>query len=148
MKPLFVLIAVFILMIVITRVAQGRVNLRQSARIALSAMLLFTAMGHFMYPEGMSSMLPSFIPYKYHMVLFTGVLEILGAIGLMIPKTRKLTAWLLILFFILVLPANIHAAMQHLDYQSNRFDGPGPAYLWFRVPLQILFILWAYWVRK
>jgi uncharacterized membrane protein len=52
--------------------------------------------------------------------------------------------WALILFFILVLPGNIKAAIHHIDYQKGTFDGYGPNYLWFRVPLQILFIGWTY----
>jgi uncharacterized membrane protein len=55
-----------------------------------------------------------------------------------------LTGWLLILFFILILPANIYAAVRHIDYQKATTEGNGLHYLWFRVPLQLLFIAWAY----
>ena len=40
--------------------------------------------------------------------------------------------------------ANIYAAAHEVDYQNATFDGPGMNYLWLRVPLQILFIAWAY----
>ena len=78
------------------------------------------------------------------MVYFTGFIEIFAAIGLQIPSVRVLTAWLLILFFVLLLPANINAAIKHVDYQKGTFEGSGTNYLWFRVPLQILFIVWTY----
>ncbi|MGH2645000.1 MAG: hypothetical protein ACRDE2_13690, partial [Chitinophagaceae bacterium] len=55
-----------------------------------------------------------------------------------------ITGWLLILFFILILPANISAATRHIDYQKPIAEGNGLAYLWFRIPLQILFIVWTY----
>jgi len=89
-------------------------------------------------------MLPDFIPFKAEVVYLTGIIEIAAAIGLFIPNIRIVTAWLLIVFFILILPANIYAAIKHIDYQKATFDGNGPSYLWFRIPLQILFISWAY----
>jgi len=51
----------------------------------------------------------------------------------------------LILFFILILPANILAALKKVDYQKGTNDGPGAGYLWFRIPLQIFFIAWVAW---
>jgi uncharacterized membrane protein len=45
---------------------------------------------------------------------------------------------------VLILPANIQAAIKRIDYQKGTTDGPGVNYLWFRVPLQILFITWVY----
>ena len=77
------------------------------------------------------------------LVYLTGVLEILFAIGLCIAATRRLSADLLILFFLIVLPANINAAQNSVDYQKASFDGKGVGYLWLRIPLQIIFILWA-----
>lgn len=144
MKPLIVLLSVFLISLIIIRQVRGSHDTALSGRIAMSAMLLFTAMGHFIFTEGMTMMLPDFIPFKTEMVYLTGVIEIAAAIGLFIPALRVLTAWLLILFFVLVLPANIVAAMEHIDYQNASFDGSGPEYLWFRVPLQILFIVWTY----
>ena len=89
-------------------------------------------------------MMPGFIPFKKGLVYFTGIVEIAAAIGLLIPGLKVLTAWLLILFFIVLLPANINAAIHHVDYQKGSFEGNGTNYLWFRVPLQLLFILWVY----
>ena len=114
------------------------------AGIAMAVMLVFTSIGHFMYTKGMSMMLPSFIPFKTEFVYATGFIELLAAIGLMIPSIRKPVAWLLIIFLILVLPANIYAAIHGIDYQEGSNNGPGLAYLWFRVPLQLLFIFWVY----
>ena len=110
----------------------------------MSAMLVFTAVGHFAFTEGMAMMLPPFIPYKTEVVYLTGLIEMAAAVGLIIPRLRSLTAWLLIAFFMLVLPANIYAALQHVDYQNATFDGQGPGYLWFRIPLQLFFIIWVY----
>tara|TARA_R110002033_G_scaffold51482_1_gene98534 strand:- start:216 stop:590 length:375 start_codon:yes stop_codon:yes gene_type:complete len=115
-----------------------------AGQIAMAAMLLFTSLGHFMFTEGMAAMMPEFIPLKKEMVYFTGVMEILFAIGLLIPRLKTPTAWLLMLFFILILPANIKAAVENINYQTGELNGSGIDYLWFRVPLQIIFILWVY----
>ena len=67
-----------------------------------------------------------------------------AAVGLLVPQVRYLAAWLLIPFFVLILPVNINAAMKNIDYQKGTPDGKGLNYLWFRVPLQIFFIAWVY----
>jgi len=144
MAPLLVLLVTFAIAAFIIRIKSKQYSLALAGRIAMSAMLLFTAIGHFVYTDGMALMLPGFIPFKTAMVYFTGVVEILAAIGLQVAKYRKLTAWLLILFFILVLPANVYAAINHIDYQKANSEGKGIDYLWFRVPLQIFFIVWTY----
>lgn len=144
MKPLIVLLSVFAVSLLTTKLVRGNFELALSGRIAMSAMLAFTAVAHFSFTKGMAMMLPDFIPFKTETVYLTGIIEISAAIGLFIPSFRIVTAWLLIAFFILILPANIYAAIKHIDYQKGTFDGNGLAYLWFRVPLQILFIVWTY----
>jgi uncharacterized membrane protein len=144
MKPLIVLILVFSISVFVLKLTTHKYDFPLSARIAMCAMLFFTAIGHFVYSKGMTMMIPSIIPYKTEIVFLTGVLEIALGIGLLIPSFRIYSAWILILFFIALLPANINAAINNIDYQKGTFDGSGLTYLWFRVPLQILFIVWTY----
>ena len=145
MKPLFVLLAVFGLLLLGTFLWAGSPNYLLAGNGAMAAMLLFTGAGHFALTQGMMQMLPAFLPAKKAWVLATGVLEILAAVGLLIPTFRTETAWLLIAFFVLILPANILAALRRINYQTGTSDGPGPRYLWFRVPLQVLFIAWVWY---
>ena len=107
-------------------------------------MMAFTAMGHFLYTEGMAMMLPVSIPFRKEVIYLTGVLEIFGAICLLIPGWEVVTGWGLILFFLTLLPANIYAAIHQVNYEKPQEKGPGVKYLWFRVPLQVLFIAWTY----
>ena len=144
MKPLIVLLVSFAIALIVTRLITGEFAFAFSARIAIAIMLVFTAIAHFAFTKGMIMMMPGFIPFKKGMVYFTGFIEIAAAAGLLIPGLQVLTGWLLILFFLLLLPANINAATRHIDYQKGTLEGPGANYLWFRVPLQILFILWTY----
>ena len=90
-------------------------------------------------------MLPSFVPAKSFVIAATGVLEVLLAIVIHIQALQKLSGWLLIIMFLLFLPANIYAASKHLNYETGTYDGKGLSYLWFRVPFQILLIAWTYY---
>lgn len=144
MKPLVILIAVFLVTILLMKLFMKEVNFPLAGRIAMAAMLVFTAIGHFAFTAGMAAMIPDIIPGKTALVYFTGVLELLFALGLLNPSYRTQLAWLLILFFILVLPANIKASLEHINYQTGEANGNGPAYLWLRIPMQLFFILWVY----
>jgi len=144
MKPLIVLLSVFAVSLAVNKIFRGDYHLALSGKIAMSAMLVFTALAHFAFTKGMVMMLPGFIPYKTEIVYLTGIIEIAAAAGLFINNFKVATAWALIAFFILLLPANIYASIKHIDYQKGTFDGNGLAYLWFRIPLQILFIAWTY----
>lgn len=144
MEPLIVLLIAFVVAVIVFKTIHGGYKMALSGRIAISLMLLFTAMGHFAFTEGMTMMLPDFLPFKKGIVYLTGVIEIMAAIGLLIPHLSRLTGWLLILFFVLILPANVYAAINQVDIQTATYSGDGLAYLWFRIPLQILFILWIY----
>ena len=145
MKPLVVLIGSFCFAIFATKIFHHNWNWVFAGNAAMSTMLLVTAIGHFVFNKGMTMMLPGFISFKKEVVFFTGLIEILASIGLLLMAFRHLTAVMLILFFILILPANIYAAVQKVDFQKGNYEGSGLKYLWFRVPLQIFFILWVWY---
>ena len=145
MKPLVVLLGVFALLAGGTYVLHGTANYVLAGNGAMAAMLVFTGVAHFAFTKGMMQMLPDFLPAKKAWILATGVIEIAAAAGLLIPALRPLTAWLLMAFFVLILPGNIIAARRHLNYQTGAFDGPGLRYLWFRIPLQLFFIAWTWY---
>lgn len=143
MKPFIVLILVFFLVLFPFYWIEGSWSFILAGNIAMAAMLVFTAIGHFVFWQGMVLMVPQMLPAKRALVYITGILEILFAAGLCIPATRRLAADLLILFFLMVLPANINAAQKSVDFQKATYDGKGVGYLWLRIPLQIIFIIWA-----
>ncbi len=144
MKPLIVLLSVFVLSLVATKIFRGNFEYAFPGRMAMAVMLVFTGTAHFIYTNGMTMMLPGVVPYKTLVIYLTGIIEIIAAIGLFIPAYRVMVGWLLIAFFILLLPANIYASLKQVNYQKATLDGPGLTYLWFRVPLQFLFIAWTY----
>lgn len=145
MKPLLVLLGIFSIgMIIKSLLKRKRPSSLQIARWAMGCMLLFTGAAHFAYTEGMAEMLADWIPFRMCLVYITGILEVIGAIGLMISSSSKITGICLMLFLLLVFPANIYAAIHNIDPITGMADGHGIEYLFFRVPLQLFFILWIY----
>jgi uncharacterized membrane protein len=112
-----------------------------AVRVGLAAMLLLTASGHFTaLRHDLARMMPPAIPYPMELVYFTGVCEILGAIGLLVPAVRVATGWALIVFFLAILPANVRAARAGLTIRGERAT-PLPV----RIPLQAVFIALTWW---
>jgi uncharacterized membrane protein len=143
MKPLLVLLIVFGITAAVSKIFYHNWNFEFAGNFAMTIMLLFTAMAHFAFSKGMAMMLPSFVPFKKQTVYVTGFIEILAGIGLLTKPYRHLTGILLIIFFILILPANIYAAIHKVNYEKSSDAGKGIRYLWFRIPLQIFFIEWV-----
>lgn len=112
-----------------------------ATRAGLAVMLIFTGIAHFnSMRHDLARMVPPALPRPMAFVYFTGVCEILGAIGLQIPATRFAAAVALIVFFVAVLPANIRAA--GADVQLR---GKPATPLILRIPMQALFIALAWW---
>lgn len=143
MAPLIVLIGSFLFILIYLLIKNKKPDLRSSGRIAMGILLLFTAIGHFRYTEGMEEMIP-LLPDKKMWVILTGMIEVAAGLAILMDWQPRRIGWLLIIFFILILPANIYAAVYRINYQDPAVSGPGISYLWFRIPLQILFILWTY----
>jgi len=115
-----------------------------AVRDGLAVVLLFTASAHFTpMKEDLIRMTPQWVPRPRAMVFFTGLCELAGAIGLVIPMTRRAAGIALILFFIAVLPANIHAARAAITLR-----GRPPTPLWLRLPMQIFFIVLVWWSTR
>jgi uncharacterized membrane protein len=145
MAPLIVLLVIFMSAWLLGRTLKSEIFIfGRSGRLAMCAMLLFTGTSHFYLTKGMVLTMPDFMPAKEAIVYGTGVLEILFGLGLLFDGTRRLTSVLLILFFLAILPANIVAALRHVDIPSATYTGPGVNYMWFRIPLQLFFIGWVY----
>ena len=75
--------------------------------------------------------------------MLSGIAEIAGAIGLLVPALRPAAGWGLIALLICVFPANIHMAMQ-----PQKFPEFTPWMLWARLPLQLVFIAWVGFVSN
>jgi uncharacterized membrane protein len=78
-------------------------------------------------------------------VYLSGVFEVLGGVGLLPEKTRRLSSWGLIALYVAVFPANLNMAINEIQISAE----PLPVWaLWARLPFQLLFIAWAWWVAR
>lgn len=112
-----------------------------AVRAGLAAMLLFASSAHFNRMQGdLVRMVPGWMPRPRATVIITGVLEWLGAGGLLIAATRHLAGWALIALFVALLPANFRAAQSQLTLR-----GQAATALKWRVPLQLIFIGLTWW---
>ena len=112
-----------------------------ATRYALATMLVFTASAHFTrMRHDLVRMMPDWIPQPMALIYFTGVCEIAGAIGLVLPSLRQAAGFTLILFFILVFPANVKAARSGVGMGGKRATP-----LWLRASMQVLFIALTWW---
>ena len=116
-------------------------NWAAAVRVGLAVMFCFTAAAHFTSMRGdLIRMVPPAVPNPDFMVTLTGICEVLGAIGLLVPRTRRLAAIGLILLLLAVLPANFHAAASGVTLR-----GAPPTPLLPRIALQLLFIGLVWW---
>lgn len=105
-------------------------------RIALCLMFFLTASAH--WGKGRADlvrMVPSVFPHPPILVSATGVLEILGAAGLLIPATARWAAVCLMILLFALFPANVRAARQHLTILGRPVPG-----LFARTVIQIVFV--------
>ena len=100
---------------------------------------------HFVVPEPFMLLMPDYLPWHRELVLISGLFEILGAIGVLIPTTRAAAGWGLIALMVCVFPANLWQATEGIDLPGLAI----PAWTrWFRLALQPVLIYWAYAVSR
>ncbi|MFP2928305.1 DoxX family protein [Pyxidicoccus sp. 3LG] len=113
-------------------------------RAAVAAGLFFVGAGvmHFVMPARYEAMIPPQLPSPAFWVFLSGVLEVAGGLGLLLPRTRRLAAMGLIALLLAILPANIHEAASN----SASHVLPFPDwYFWLRIPFQLVYVAWVAW---
>ncbi|MEV0651122.1 DoxX family membrane protein [Phytomonospora sp. NPDC050363] len=119
MAPLIALIGGFAVLRVLGLAGVDALDGWQPAvRGGLALMFFMTGVAHFVgkLRADMIRMVPPRLPNPTLLVNVTGVLEILGAIGLLIPATARFAAIGLALLLVLMFPANVSAARRELDF--------------------------------
>lgn len=107
--------------------------------------LLFIAAGinHFWHPDFYVDIMPPYLPWHRELVFISGGFEIALGTLLLTSRFQVLAAWGLMALLIAVFPANLHMALNPAEYPNI----PQWA-LWLRLPLQGLFIAWAWWYTR
>lgn len=139
--PLIIVCILFVPVIAAWMIG-GRDQAALGGILGISAAFFFFGIGHFAQTDPMIAMLPDFLPARRQIVLATGVLEFAIAVGMLVPRTRRLAGIGAIAVLIGFFPANIYAALNHIGMGGHIW---GPEYLLIRAPLQLLLVFWAWW---
>ena len=117
---------------------------QHSACYALALMFTFTGIAHFnRLKHDLVRMVPAVFPRPMLLVYFTGVLEFMGAVGLLLPRFRSLAGICLVALLMVMFPANVKAALK-----GTTLAGKPATPLWLRAPMQVLFIGLLWWSTR
>jgi len=145
MAPLIVMIVSWVVTrsIAITGLWHEADSWTGALRVALATMFIFTGASHF-HPRTRRDLIrivPPDLPAPALLVTATGVLELIGAIGLLLPHAPAVAAYGLIALLVAMFPANVHAARAGLVVAGRRASPLG-----WRLPLQLFWISALWWV--
>ena len=109
--------------------------LKDPARKLMALFFVCTGIVHIIKPITFIEITPKFLPKRKELVYLSGMLEILGGLGLLFPFSRRFAAKGLMGLLYAVFPANLNMAVNKIDF------GFIPQWLlWVRLPLQFLLI--------
>jgi uncharacterized membrane protein len=109
------------------------------SKYVLAIFMIGAGTMHFVNPGFYLKIMPPYLPMHEELVLVSGVCEVLLGALLLIPQCSRLSAWGIIALLIAVFPANLYL------YQHQDILPASPIMHLLRLPLQGVFILWAYW---
>lgn len=103
-------------------------------RVVVALPLLVSGTAHFTRTALMAMIVPPFLPFHSQLVLGSGVLELAGAVGLLLPAFTRAASACLALLMIAVFPANVYAANKYVG-------GLHMPSVPFRLAMQVVYIL-------
>ncbi|GGE04095.1 membrane protein [Polymorphobacter glacialis] len=113
---------------------------RAGLRWVLAVLYFTVGVIHLRSPDSFLAIMPGWVPSPRNVVLFTGVCEIMGAVGLMVPKLRWFAGAALAAYAVGVFPANIKHAMNSVAIGGEVL---GWGYHAPRLLFQPVFVWWA-----
>lgn len=120
------------------------VRVRDGCAPALATLLALAGVAHLVAPDGFNAIVPHLLPGSARFWTFaSGAVEIALALGILFPKTRRVTATLTAIYLVIVFPANIQMAIDWASRPASDF-----VISLLRLPLQIPLIWWALRVRN
>ncbi|HHH10615.1 MAG TPA: DoxX family protein [Sorangium sp.] len=121
-------------------------KMKTIARYLLAAAMTLIGLAHFVTPLPFVKIVPRMLPAALVLVLVSGACEVLLGAMLLPKRTRRWAGWGLIALYVAVFPANVNMAVNGISLDDNK--PISAAVLWARLPFQLLFIAWAYWVSR
>ena len=110
--------------------------------VALGLAFLLAGAMHFIAPRSYLPMMPSYLPYPQQLIAISGLAEMAGGLGVLIPFVRRLAGYGLIALLIAVFPANLNMAIHHTQIPGLHVT---PFMAWLRLPRQLPMMYWVWW---
>jgi uncharacterized membrane protein len=107
----------------------------------LGAFFVAAGINHFAMPRYYRRIVPPGFGDPATVVAISGVAEIAGGVGALVPSTRRAAGWGLIALLAAVFPANVYMAVRPERFRDLRVPA---VLLWLRLPLQPLMMWWAW----
>lgn len=115
------------------------------ARTAFGVGFILAGIRHFMVPAYYRAIIPPYVPAPATLVAVSGIAEIAGGIGMLVPRWRPAAGLGLVVLLLAVLPANVEMLRQ------GRAHGVSPvheALLWLRLPFQAVLMRWVWQLSR
>jgi uncharacterized membrane protein len=109
----------------------------------MAGFYMLAGINHFVHPGFYEKIMPSYLPCHEALIRISGACEISFGLLLLPASTRRVASFFIIALLIAIFPANIEMAMNFWREQNHK--------LWIaiaRLPLQLVFIWWAYLYTK
>ncbi len=112
------------------------------SKFVLAFFMIAAGIMHFVNPTFFLKIMPPYLPLHNELVLVSGIFEVLLGVLLLVPAYSRWAAWGIIALLIAVFPANLHV------YQRQELISASSLVHLLRLPLQGVFILWAFWYTR
>lgn len=114
--------------------------------VLLGVTFVFAGVMHFVVPGFYEQIVPPQLPLRHAIVIVSGLAEIALGVGVLVPKTRRLSAWGLVALLVAVFPANVYMATSGVQLEGlpSFMSQPTPTARWVRLPFQAVFLAWAW----
>lgn len=120
---------------------ESSTGLPEAPTLALALLFAASGLAHLAFHDSYTRAVPEWLPHRGSLVTISGILELLGAVGLVVPASRVVAGWCLLALLVAVFPANIKILAA-----ARAADSPSwiQGLLWLRLPLQPLLIWMVY----
>ncbi|MBS0265354.1 MAG: DoxX family protein [Planctomycetes bacterium] len=112
--------------------------MKTASRYLLAAFMIGAGILHFVNPGFFLKIMPPYLPLHLELVYLSGFFEALFGV-LLLTRYSRWAAWGIFALLIAVFPANIYL------FQHQELLPAPPLVHWLRLPLQAVFLAWAYW---
>ena len=112
---------------------------KMASKFVLATFMIGAGAMHFVMPDFYLKIMPPYLPLHYELVILSGVCEVALGVLLLFRKCSRVAAWGIIALLIAIFPANIYV------FQNQEVLPAPPLLHLLRLPLQGVFVAWAFW---